>query len=81
MFLVKLDVRHKPRPGITPFQEIMAQYQVFREAVFRGFFKGINVVEPFPDKRPLKKQVLVNIGNRLGIRINSVFAAKNPHKK
>ncbi|OQA55073.1 MAG: hypothetical protein BWY42_01559 [Candidatus Omnitrophica bacterium ADurb.Bin277] len=59
----------------------MAQYQIFRKTALCGFFKGVNVIKPFSDERPFKKQILVNIRNRFGIRINSVLAAKNPHKK
>ncbi len=77
-FLVQLHIAQQTRPGITPFQKIMAEYPVLRKAAADCLLECVHIVDPFSDERALVKQILVDVGNDTGIRIHAGVAAIKP---
>ncbi|MNL21702.1 hypothetical protein D3C87_1430050 [compost metagenome] len=69
VLLVEQHFAQQPRAGVTSFQQIMAEDQVFRAGVVRGLHKNIDIVNAFPDKRSFVEQILIDIRrhHRIGI--------------
>src|SRR5690242_13297690 len=70
------DVAHEPRARVRALEEIVAQDSVLRKPPDYRLLQGIDVVNSLPDERAFFEQVLVDIGNRVRVRIDPRFAGK-----
>ncbi len=69
VLLVQLHIAQQTRPGVTPFQKIVAEDPVLGKTPLERQIEGIHVIDALADERPLTEQVLVDIGYgpRIGI--------------
>ncbi|MNE85458.1 hypothetical protein D3C80_1824610 [compost metagenome] len=54
----------------------MAEHPVVGKAALHCLFEGVHGIDSFADERATEKQVLIDIGNRLGVRIDTSVAAE-----
>ena len=77
-FLHQLDVGGQCGAREHAFEQIVAQDGVFGNLLQQCAFKGIDVVDALADKRTFLEQVLIDVGNRKGIRVQPIGARKSP---
>jgi len=73
-------VRHEPGAAQQPFEQIVAEQGVLGNAACQTATKGGTVHDPFSDVAPLPEEVLVQIGNRLGVKVQATVAGKKPRR-
>ena len=78
IFLVQLHIAQQPRPRVAPFQKIVAEDPVLGETPVERLLERIDLIDALADERAFAEQVLVNIGDGAGIRID---AGSLPHMR
>src|SRR5260370_20191765 len=78
--LDQLDVGRQSRPRESSFEKIVAEQRVVRDAVCKRRLEHIDIVDALADVRALIEKVLVNVGNREGVRVDSSGARKHALK-
>ena len=76
IFFVQLDVADQRRAGMAGFDQIVAEDRVFRKAAGDGLLKGIHIIDPFANKRPLLEHILIDVRNRARVGVNPDVAGK-----
>ncbi len=77
--LVKeLNVAGQPHPDVGPFEQVMAQHPLFREPSRQHATEGAHVIDPLAMVRPFTVQVLIDIGDSLGVRVDADRIGKEP---
>ena len=74
IFFVEFYVADESAAGVTRFQQVVTQHSVLREAPGQGPLEGIYVVNSFADKRAFAENILIYVGHRPGIGIDSRVA-------
>ena len=72
----QLDIRGQCRPSEDAFKEIMAQQRIVRHLARQGGLKCIDVVNALAGVGPFSEQILVDIRNGRGIRIDAARAGE-----
>ncbi len=68
------DVGGQPGAGVAPLDQVVREQRVLREAAVRGLLEGVDVVDPLPGEAPLAVEVLVDVGDRGGVRVHARVA-------
>src|SRR5205085_9644020 len=76
ILFVEFYVAGQGAAGVTRFQQVVTQHSVFRETTGQGPLEGIYVVNSFADKRAFAENILIHVGHRPRIRIDSRVARK-----
>ncbi len=71
------DVARQSGAGVGAFQEVVAQNPVLGQAAGQGARERVDIVDTLPRERTLLKEILVDVGNRPRIGIDSGFAAED----
>ncbi len=69
-FYVGRESGARPRP----FDQIVAEQRVLRESPVRRFLERVDIVDPLPGEAALSVQILVHIGHRGRVRIDTRVA-------
>ena len=75
--LEELDVRDERGPGKESLEEIMAQERVLGRPARQGRLERIHVVDALSDVRAFAEQILINIGDRVRVRIHAGRSREN----
>ena len=75
--LDQLDVGDQSRARESSFEKIVAQERVVGNAARERGFEHLDIVNPLAAVRAFIEKILVNVGNREGVRIDSRAARKN----
>src|SRR5271170_7556576 len=76
-FVEQLDIASERGARENTFEQIVAQQGVLFDLAGQRGFKCIEIVDSLPGVRALVKQVLINVGNSRGVRIDSTGPGKN----
>ncbi len=71
IIVVDGDVRDQPRACIVPLDEIVGEQRVFWKTAARRMFEYVNVVDALAREAPFAVQVLIHIGHRRGVGIDT----------
>ena len=74
VLLIELHIAQQTGPGVTPFQQIVAENPVFGQPPGQGPFECVHFIDALADERAFAEQVLVYIGNGARIRIDAGLA-------
>ena len=78
VLLVDLHVAEQAGSCITPFDQVVAENLVIRQATFQGAGERVHVVDALADEGTLLEQVLVNVRYRASVGIDAGITAKQP---
>src|SRR5580693_3409679 len=78
--LDQLDVGRKSRPRESSFEKIVAEQRVVRDAVRQRRLEHVHIINSLADVRTLIEKILVNVGNRERVRVDSSSARKHALK-
>ena len=70
----QLDVGHQRRPGVSAFQQVVAENEILRKTPFDRGAKSVDVVDPLADERAFSEQVLVDVRDFARVGINPRFS-------
>ena len=76
--LVQLHVGEQPRTRVAPFQQVVAEDAVLGEAPVERLLEGIDFVDALADERTFLEPVLVDVGDRVRIRVDTGVAPVQP---
>ena len=74
--LEQLHVVDQPATRETAFDQVVAEYAVFREAAAKHGSEGVHVVDAFADEAAFAENVLINVARLLRIGIDARIAGK-----
>ena len=66
-----MDVADQAGSRVAAFEQVVAEDLVFGEALLHRDGEGIDVVDPFADERAFVEHVLIDVGDRARVRVNS----------
>ena len=66
----QFDVRDEAGPRKDAFEQVVAQERVVGDAVGHRDLEGIDVVDPLPRVASLSEEVLVDVGDGRGVRVD-----------
>jgi hypothetical protein len=69
--VVDLDVGRQPGPRVVPLDQVVREQGVLGEAPVRRPLEGIDVVDPLPGEASLAVEVLVDVGHRRRVGVDS----------
>ena len=76
-FFEELDVGDEPGAREEPLEQVVRQKGAFGNASLQGSRKRVDVVDPFSGEDPFAEEVLVDVGDREGVRIDAPRPRKN----
>ncbi len=74
----EFDVAEQPAARVAPFEQVVAEDAVFRQASAQHVLERIDLVDALADERTLSKQVLVDIAHCARVRIDAGLAGEQP---
>ena len=77
-FVVKLDIAGQPHPHMCPFDQVMAQHPLFGETAGKHAAEGSYVVDALAMVRSFAAQILIDIGDSLGIGVDADRIGEEP---
>ena len=77
-FIVKLDIARQAYPDMGTFDQIVTQHPLFRKTTGQYATEGAHVIDPLAMVRPFAAQILIHIGDRLGVRVDADSIAEEP---
>src|SRR5271155_5855379 len=76
-FIEELDIASQRGAGEDAFEQVVTQQRVFPGFAGHRLLERVEVVNSLPGVRALVKQILINIGDRRRVRVNSTGAGEN----
>ena len=65
---------------MTRFQQVMAENGILREASGHSSREGVHIVDTLSDEGTFMEDILIHVGNRPRVGIDSDVAGKKPDK-
>jgi hypothetical protein len=67
----QLDVGHQGGAGVNPFEQVVREQRVLGHPAGERRAESVDVVEPLAGEDPLAEQILVGVGDRGGVGVDS----------
>ncbi len=67
-------IAHQAGPGVASFKQIMAEDSVLREFTVNRLAEYVHIINSLADERALREDILINIGDGVGIGIDAGLA-------
>ena len=80
-FFKEFDVRSQCDTAKNALKKIVTQHRVFRRLACQGRFKSINVINSLARVGAFLKQILIDVGDRRRIGVNTAGAGKGSLKQ
>ena len=61
IFFIQLHITQQATARVTPFQQVMAEDFIFREAAIQRSFERLYVINTLADERPFLEHVLIDV--------------------
>ncbi len=74
----ELNIAGQPHPHVSPFDQVVAQDPLFGESSRQHAAESTHVIDPLAMVRPFTAQVLIDIGDSLGVRVNADCIGEEP---
>jgi hypothetical protein len=72
-----LEIGAQSHPHEQALEQVVAQERIFRDAILEGALECLHVVNALPDVAAFTEQILIHIGNRCGVRVESHVPRKH----
>ncbi len=80
VILVQAHIADQARAGIAAFQQVVAEDAVLWQAALERMLEGFHVIDALAHERTFVEQVLIDVRDHAGIRIDAGLAAEHPRK-
>src|SRR6185369_9575494 len=77
-FIIEFNITGQAHPDMSPFDQVVAQYPLFREASRQHATESGYVVDSLAVIRSFTAQVLIDIGDRLGVGVDADRIGEEP---
>jgi hypothetical protein len=78
--IVQFDIRREPNSSERTFKEIVTQQGILWDLTLKSLLESSNVVDPLADIGSLREEVLVYVGDHVGIWIESRLSREQLRK-
>ena len=81
VFVDDLEVGDERHPGVQPFEQVVRQQRVLRNAVLERRRERVHVVQALAGEDALAEQILIRVGHRRGVRIHARVPRVQPREQ
>ncbi len=75
MVLVERRVAHEPGARVAAFEQIVTEDAIIGKPMVQRLLEGIDLVDALADERAFTEQILIDVGDAAGIRVEAGLAA------